>query len=275
MNIKMRFKSFIISNMKKTLFTTLILLLLSTSALLNAKAPAKQMYYEIKVYRISQASQAATIDKYLKDAFIPAMHRAGISTIGVFKPVEADTAYNKLVYVFIPYKTADQYFKLVDVLAKDMIYQQAGKEFLDAPVTSPPFSRYESIFMKAFSFMPEFKVYKYETPPAQRIYELRSYESATEAKALKKIHMFNEGGEITIFEKVGSNAVFYGQVLFGSQKPRLMYLTTYSDMKSHDDHWNAFRAHPDWVTLRAKEEYLNATSKTKVFLCHPTDYSDF
>ncbi len=35
--------------------------------------------------------------------------------------------------------------------------------------------------------------------------------------------MFNEGGEIAIFEKVGSNAVFYAQVLFGSQKPRLMY----------------------------------------------------
>jgi hypothetical protein len=261
--------------MKKTLFTTLILLLFSATAFLHGKGPAKQMYYEIKVYRISQASQAATIDKYLKDAFIPAMHRAGIGTIGVFKPVETDTAYNRLIYVFVPYKTADQYFKLADLLAKDQVYLQAGREFLDAPYNNPPFSRYESIFLKAFAFMPQFKVHNYSTPPSERIYELRSYESATEAKALSKIKMFNEGGEIAIFEKVGSNAVFYAQVLFGSQKPRLMYLTTYADMKSHDDHWNSFRNHPDWLTLKANEEYLNNTSKTKAFLCHPTDYSDF
>ena len=261
--------------MKKTLLTSLILLLFPTSAFINAKAPAKQMYYEIKIYRISQASQGTTIDKYLKDAFIPAMHRAGVYNIGVFKPIEADTAYGKLIYVFIPYKTADQYFKIIGVLDKDQVYQQAGKEFLDAPVTTPPFTRYESVFMKAFAFMPQLKVFKYDTPPAQRIYELRSYESATEAKALKKIHMFNEGGEIAIFEKVGSNAVFYGQVLFGSQKPRLMYLTTYADMKSHDEHWAAFRNSPEWKALSSKEEYKSTTSKTKAFLCHPTDYSDF
>lgn len=243
--------------------------------MIYGKASAKQMYYEIRIYRISQASQASTIDNYLKDAFIPAMHRAGVYNVGVFKPVEADTAFGKLIYVFIPYRTADQYFKTAIILDKDPMYQQAGKEFLDAPVATPPFSRYESVFMKAFAFMPQLKVYKYDTPPSQRIYELRSYESATEAKALKKIHMFNEGGEIAIFEKVGSNAVFYGQVLFGSQKPRLMYLTTYADMKSHDEHWNAFRNSPEWKALSSKEEYKNATSKTKAFLCHPTDYSDF
>jgi hypothetical protein len=261
--------------MKKILLTTIILCLITASAFLNAKAPAKQMYYEVKIYLLKDPGKAAVIDNYLKDAFIPAMHRAGISTVGVFKPVEADTAFGKMIYVFIPYKTADQYFKIITVLENDPVYQQAGNEFLDAPFNNPPFTRYESVFLKAFSFMPQYKVFNYNTPPAERIYELRSYESATEVKALKKIHMFNEGGEIAIFEKVGSNAVFYGQVLLGSQKPRLMYLTTYADMKSHDDHWNAFRNHPDWLTLKAKEEYLNSTSNIKAFLCHPTDYSDF
>lgn len=261
--------------MKKAFFPGITLCLLLLSALTFAKSPAKQMYYEIKIYRISQPAQSDAIDKYLKDAFIPAMHRAGVSTIGVFKPVEADTAYGKLIYVFVPYKTTDQYFRVADMLAADQVYQQTGKFFLDAPVTNAPFNRYESIFLKAFSLMPQFKTYQYDTPPSQRIYELRSYESATEAKALSKIKMFNEGGEIGIFEKVGSNAVFYGQVLFGSQKPRLMYLTTYADIKSHDDHWNAFRNHPDWLTLKAKEEYQKNTSATKAFLCHPTDYSDF
>jgi hypothetical protein len=267
--------------MKKTKFLNLWLLgALFLLFALNGQTgycvpPAGQQFYEIKIYRIKDAGQAAAVDKYLKDAFIPALHRKGISNIGVFKPVEADTAFGKLIYVFIPYETADQYFKLTSDLESDKTYQTAGKDFLDAPYDNPPFVRYESVFLKAFSHMPQLKVYQYSTPVNERIYELRSYESATEAKALKKIEMFNEGGEIAIFEKIGSNPVFYGQVLLGSMKPRLMYLTTYADMKSHDEHWQAFRNSPEWKTLSSMEEYKNTTSKTKAFLCHPTDYSDF
>jgi hypothetical protein len=265
--------------MKNTILRTsvisLIFLMSMGFAMKILAAPANQMYYEIKVYRINSTAQADVIDKYLKEAYIPAMHRAGIAKIGVFKPIETDTAYGKLIYVFIPYKNYDQYFGLESILTADKVYQEAGKDFIDAPYTTPPFIRYESIFMKAFSLMPEFKVYSYTTPPGERIYELRSYGSWTEAKATKKIHMFNEGGEMAIFEKVGSNAVFYGQVLFGSLKPRLMYMTTYADMKSHDDHWKAFGSHPDWLKLKAMPEYANTVIKANAFLLHPTSYSDF
>jgi hypothetical protein len=257
------------------LLLPLMLLLLSAPILSFASTPAEQMYYEIKIYRLKDAEKAPVFDKYLKDAFIPAMHRAGISTIGVFKPIETDTAFGKMIYVFIPYKTADQYFKIVSVLENDPVYQQAGKEFIDAPWDNPPFSRYESVFLKAFAFMPQFRVPSFSTPKSERIYELRSYESWTDAKAMKKIEMFNEGGEIAIFEKVGSNAVFYGQVLLGSQKPRLMYMTTYADMNSQKEHWAAFGSHPDWVALKAKEEYAHTVIKPKPYLLHPTDYSDF
>jgi hypothetical protein len=241
----------------------------------SSKTPSKQMFYEIRIYKVNLPSQAETTEKYLKDSYIPALHRAGISTIGVFKPVEADTAYGRLIYVFVPYKTIDQYLNLAETLDNDKVYQDSGKEFLDAQYNNPPFTRYESILLKAFALMPQFRIPSYSNKPSERIYELRSYESATETKAAKKIKMFNEGGEIGIFKKVGSNAVFYGQVLFGSLKPRLMYMTTYADMKSHDDHWNAFRSNPDWVNLKAQKEYQNVTSKTNPYLLHPTDYSDF
>jgi hypothetical protein len=265
--------------MKKSSLRPVLLPLISLLTLIISikavAAPVQQMYYEIRIYRITGNTQAGTTDKYLKEAFIPAMHRAGIEKIGVFKPVEADTAFGKLIYVFIPYKSYDQYFGIESLLASDKVYQQSGKEFLDAPFNNPPFLRYESIFLKAFRGMPEFRIPTYSNPMAERIYELRSYESATEVKASTKIRMFNEGGEIGIFEKVGSNAVFYGQVLFGSLKPRLMYMTTYENMKSHDDHWQAFRASDEWKKLSGMEEYKNATSKTNPYLLHPTDYSDF
>jgi hypothetical protein len=265
--------------MKKSKFTYRLLpaFLLFISVIFNGygAAPSKQQYYEIKIYRIADKSQEDRIDTYLKDAYLPALHRAGIPVVGVFKPVEADSAFGKLVYVFIPFKSVDQYMQLSDKLEKDQAYAQTGKEFLDAPYNNPPFVRYESVLLKAFSHMPEFRIPKYTTAPSERIYELRSYESATEAKATKKIQMFNEGGEMGIFENVGSNAVFYAQVLFGSLKPRLMYMTTYSDMKSHDDHWKAFRDSDGWKKLSGMEEYKNTVTKANPYLLHPTSYSDF
>jgi len=57
--------------------------------------------------------------------------------------------------------------------------------------------------------------------------------------------------------------------------PNLMYLTTFADMKTHDERWAAFRAHPDWKTLSAIEEYKNTVSNSVKLLLRPADYSDF
>ncbi|HPA87495.1 MAG TPA: NIPSNAP family protein [Bacteroidales bacterium] len=252
-----------------------VVLFFSFSAAAFAAPPEKQMFYELKIYRLKDPAKNAVFDRYLKDAYIPAMHRAGIPAVGVFKPVEADTAYGKMVYVFVPYKTMEQFDKVLTALEKDPVYKEAGREFLDAPFNDPPFARYESILMKAFAFMPEYRLPSFSTPRSERIYELRTYGSWTEELATKKIHMFNEGGEIEIFEKIGSNAVFYGQVIIGSERPRLLYMTTYENMQSQKEHWAAFSKHPDWLSLREKKEYANTVIKAIPYLLHPTDYSDF
>ena len=238
--------------------------------------PAKQQYYEIRIYHVTDKLHESRVDAYLKDAFLPALHREGIPAVGVFKPVETDTAnYGKMVIVFIPVSTVDQYVQLPGLLEKDKVYAEAGKSFLDAAYNDPPYKRYQSILLKAFMNMPRFAAPKYSTSVSDRIYELRSYESATEAKAVKKIEMFNQGGEIALFESLKFNAVFYGEVLAGSQKPNLMYMITFSDMKSHDDHWNAFRDSPEWKKLSGLDEYKNTVSKADIYLLHPASYSDF
>lgn len=237
--------------------------------------PVKQEYFEVRIYHIADKSKESRLDAYLKDVYLPALHRAGIPAIGVFKPVESDTAFGKLIYLFIPFKVVDQFIQLPEMIGKDKVYEEAGKSFIDAPYNDPPYIRYESILMKAFLDMPQFAAPKYATPAAERIYELRSYESATEAKAIKKIEMFNQGGEIKLFDRLGFNALFFGEVLVGSHKPNLMYMITFSDMTSHDAHWKAFVAHPDWKKLSSMEEYKNTVSKANPYLLHPASYSDF
>lgn len=266
--------------MKKTklYYQILTAFLLFVSVTFNCfgQNKAKQEYYEIKIYRVSQKAQEDKVDAYLKDAFIPALHRAGISTVGVFKPIETDTAaFGKLVYVFVPFKTIDKFLNLAAVLGKDKVYNEAGKSFLDAPFNDPPFTRAESILLRAYINMPQFAAPKFASQPSERIYEIRDYESATEAKAVKKREMFNQGGEIALFTSLKFDAVFYGEVLIGSHMPNLMYMITFPDMKSHDEKWRSFGASDGWKELSGLEEYKNTVSKIRSHLLHPTSYSDF
>jgi len=262
-------------NLNLTISALAAIFFFLSSTALSGAPKGKQEFYEIRIYHISQKTQETMIDNYLKDAYLPALHRAGIENIGVFKPVESDTAFGKRVYLFIPYKTVNQYLKLLSALEKDQVYADAAAGFIDAPYNAPPFNRYESILLKAFAFMPQLSTPSFTTPPSERIYELRDYESATNSKAVKKIHMFNEGGEIALFEKLGFNAVFYGEVLMGRIMPNLMYMTTFQNQASRDEHWATFRNDPEWKRMSGLEEYRNTTSKVKSFLLHPTSYSDF
>jgi hypothetical protein len=253
------------------LLLTVFILALGISSTLSARD-----YYQIKVYNVKDAAQQTVVENYLKDAYLPGLHKAGIKKVGIFKPIETDTVnFGKKIFVFIPLKEIDQIEKIEASLAKDNDYQKAGAAYINAAYNNPPYVRMESIILKAFAKHPEYFAPKYNTPKSEQIFELRSYEGATEKIYRKKVEMFNEGGETDIFKNVGSNAIFYGEVLSGSAMPNLMYLTSYSDMKSHDDHWKAFRDHPDWKKLSGMEEYKNTVSHSDIYLTHPTDYSDF
>lgn len=232
-------------------------------------------YYQIKVYNLKDKSQEMMVDNYLKDAYLPALHKAGIKTVGVFKPVAEDTLnFGKKIFVLIPLKEISQIEKIEESLAKDKDYQKAGAVYINAPFDNPPYERMESILLKAFTTQPDYFVPKYKTPKNEQIFELRSYQSATEKIHRKKVEMFNEGGETGIFKNVGSNAVFYGQVISGSAMPNLMYMTSYENMDSNKKHWDAFRDHPDWKRLSGMEEYKNTVSHIDKYMLHPTEYSD-
>lgn len=233
-------------------------------------------YYQIQVYRITGKAQEEKVDKFLKTAYLPALHKAGIKKAGVFKPIESDTARNgKYVYVWIPFTSLDHFAKTMEALDNDAVYQKEGIDFLGAPFDQVPYARKESILLKAFTEQPAYAIPSFPTPPSQRIYELRSYEGPTENLYRKKVEMFNKGGEVALFKSLNFNALFYAEVISGSTMPNLMYMTTFADMTSHDARWNDFRNSPVWKKLSALTEYKNTVSKNVTLLLHPTDYSDF
>lgn len=244
-------------------------------ALVQFVTAADRDFYQIQVYRINGKIQEDRVENYLKMAYLPALHRAGIKKVGVFKPIPTDTASKNQIIVWLPLIALDQLDKLQTTLEKDVKYQTDGADVLNAPFDNVAFLRKESILLKAFPDAPNFFIPDYKTKPSERIYELRSYEGPTENLFRQKMKMFNEGGEIKLFKSLEFNAVFYAGVISGSTMPNLMYLTTFADMKSHDAHWDAFRNHPDWKKLSALDEYKHTVSKSIKILLFPTDYSDF
>jgi hypothetical protein len=87
--------------------------------------------------------------------------------------------------------------------------------------------------------------------------------------------MFNAGGEVTLFDRLQFNSVFYAEVISGSKMPNLMYMTTFSDLESHDAHWDAFRNAPEWLELKDQPKYQNNVSHADIMLLYPTEYSDY
>lgn len=235
---------------------------------------AKRDYYQIKIYRLNDQIQEAHLDAFLREAYLPALHRAGISKVGVFKPTEGDTVAGNVVFVWIPFNSLRQFDELPQILERDSIFQIDGEDYIEATYNNVPYERIESILLKAFSEMPQFGVPEYTTLPNERIYELRSYQGPTEKLFQRKLEMFNEGGEIKLFQNLGFNPVFFAEVISGNTMPNLMYMTTFSDMKSHNEHWDAFRNHPKWKAMKEIKKYENTVSKAVIFLLHPTDYSD-
>lgn len=238
-----------------------------------SQSPSRS-FYDVKVYHFENQEQEGLIDGYLKTAFIPAMHRNGIQHIGVFKPIGNDTLQDKRIYVLIPFKSVQQFADLPEKLASDEKYLNDGKLYLEAAYSKPAYVRIESILIKAFVGSPALQLPVLKNERSKLVYELRSYESPTEILHGRKVHMFNEGGEIALFKRLNFNASFYGSVISGGRMPNLMYMTSFEDMESRDEHWKAFFSSAEWKNISTMDFYKNSVTKSDIILLHPTDYSE-
>lgn len=239
---------------------SLIIALAFCLLVIESRGQAKE-FYQLKIYHVKTKTQEARVDEFLQNTWMPAVHKAGIKNIGVFKRIAQDTA-EQLIYVLIPYKSLEQFSK-------------ADYPNMDAVYNDVPYTRIESVLLRAFKNMPRMQTPALTGPKRDRVYELRSYESPTEKYHINKVKMFNEGGEVDIFKRLDFNAIFYAEVLSGSRMPNLMYMTSFADQASRDAHWKAFSADEQWKKLRAMSEYQNNVSKSDIMFLYPTEYSDY
>ncbi|RPD44600.1 NIPSNAP family containing protein [Hymenobacter sediminis] len=232
---------------------------------------ARPAYLELKVYHLKTSRQEAVIDSFLQHHYMPVLRAAGITTIGVFKPLGNDTAADRRIYVLTPYKSLKQWEKISQETTAKLL--ATGGAYVTAAHNTPAYSRLETVFMKPFEQMTSLAAPQLDAPKNQRVYELRSYEGASEKIFRNKVQMFNAGGEIKLFSRLGFNAIFYGEVLLGSKMPNLMYMTSFASMQAREAHWKAFGNDPEWKTLSGLPEYQNNVSHIDIMFLRPTEYS--
>jgi hypothetical protein len=165
--------------------------------------------------------------------------------------------------VFIPHATAS----LVTLEARlaDAEYRRRPLLAGAAPLT--PFERCDSSLHAA---VPRCRG-RYRGPPLPPpASELRTYRSPSEPAGRKKIEMFEAGGELAIFRRLGLHTVFFARDLVGAGLPSLTYMLAFADVAAREKAWAAFREDPEWVGLRDQPAYADIVSGIDAALLRPT-----
>jgi hypothetical protein len=196
-------------------------------------APAPQEFYQLRKYTLQTGPQLALTQNYFERALIP---------VGAFKlDIGPETP---TYYLLIPAASVEALVTLETRLAADNEFLKAAAAFWGAPASAPAFVRVESSLMSAFAGWPKLVVPK----GAKRIFQLRTYESASDAGHIRKVQMFNEA-EIGIFTRTGLAPVFFGDTLIGHRMPSLTYMLTFEDVPDLIKKWSAFGSDPAWKDL--------------------------
>lgn len=237
-----------------------------------AQTATGREYYELRCYRLDPGASASPLHGYLEKALLPALARRGHANTGVF--VENEPKDGPAVWMLITHPNLESAVAGSTSLLSDPQLRAAGKDYLEVPKSAPAFVRLDSWLLLAFASMPKMEVPSFSRSRApSRVFEMRTYESYSELKALKKMAMFDDG-ETEIMRKVKLAPLFFGQGLAGTNLPHLTYMTCAPDAESHKAHWNAFRVDPDWVRMRDDPQYADTVSKNTSRLLKPTAYSE-
>lgn len=231
-----------------------------------------QEFYDLRLYHLKDEAKLKLMDSFLSQAALPAAKRLGLGPIGVFYPVKAEES--PTVYVLLTHKSLESAATTNLRLAEDDQFARDAAEYLKQPAKDPAFLRMENQWMVSFEGMPRLQVPAAARENKPRIFELRTYESPSEAAGWKKIEMFNRG-EIAIFRRTGLNPVFFGETLVGSRLPNLTYMITFADMEEREKNWRAFSADPDWKSMSSNPEYADSAIVSKIsnWFLRPAPYS--
>ena len=238
-----------------------------------ADAPAGKTWIELRKYTFASVEKRQAFEAYLAQAAIPALNRAGVKPVGALTLSKEDNP--KLtpapegleLYLVLPHPTADSVAALAYVLDRDAAYRAAGKDTIEAPRTSPAYVKVETALLTALDKMPKVEV---PSTAADRVLQLRIYTGHNDERALRKMEMFDLGGEIEIFRRTGLNPVFFGRALAGPLLPNTTYMLGFDSTAAQAAAWKAFREDAEWNKLKADPRFNDCEPSIVNLILRPT-----
>ena len=233
---------------------------------------SQREYYELRKYQLESGPQIKVTANYLSQALIPALNRLGISPVGAFQLTYGSET--PAIYLLAPSTSLETLVTAGLRLAHDQGFLQLAEPFWNAPAKEPAFVRIESQILMAFEGWPKLVVPAATAGKAKRIFQLRTYESASYQDHIRKVEMFHSG-EFEIFKKSGCEAVFYSDGVIGPRLPSLTYMLTFPDLAALDLGWKAFGSNPDWKKLQADPRFSFEPTVSNIsnLILTPTPYS--
>jgi hypothetical protein len=221
-----------------------------------AATPGAPDFYLWRQYTLRNGTQPRRLSEYLQNAAVPALNRLGHKPIGVFEAVAG--VPTPTVFLMVPNASLAALAALDASLEADAQYTRDAAAYLDAPAADPAYIRQETSILGAFPKVPHLEVPAATSSKGPRLFELRTYESASERAHRAKVKMFEELGEIKIFRKVGLTPVFFARTIAGPRMPSLVYMLVHQNLADRDKNWDAFRASPDWKKVSGTPGYADA-----------------
>lgn len=228
-------------------------------------------FIEVIRYKLHPGSRQSMVADFYKEIAIPAYNRIGITKVGVFSPVYGPDSLS--LFVMVPHKTLEAVYLDNEKLLQDKVYVTEGEKFLNPPMDETSFVRMEKSIYRAFDQIPTLEEPEDLMSIKDRIYELRTYESPSMVAAKKKVHMFNEGGEIAIFRKTGLRPVFFGECVSGDGMPKLAYMLAFKSLQDRDSNWSNFTKDPDWARISKDPYYKDTVSSISDIILRPAAFS--
>ena len=232
---------------------------------------ARPLILELRRYPLRNGALAARFAAYAKDALVPALGRAGLAPVGAWNVAVGPD--QPTVHLLLPHPDADSVVTLAARLDADAEYRKAAASSLALPPVDPPYLSCDSSLIAAVPTLPAIAMPTGEVAGKSRIFELRTYRSATEASGRRKIEMFEEGGELALFGRLGLHVVFFGRDLVGVGLPSLTYMVAFADAAAREKGWATFGQHPEWAKMSGDPRYADTVSRIDSAVLRPTDYS--
>jgi hypothetical protein len=257
--------------MRREFLASSVLAAAASSGASGAEKKRASEWYELRRYHLRMGQSKVLFD-FLSEVALPAMRRLGVGPVGAFESTVGPQM--PAFHLLVPHESAAGPSALATRLAADPAYVKgaAAAAYHGVTAAQPAYQRLDSALLAAFEAMPRLEAPETGKP---RIFELRTYESPTEAGHLRKVEMFSRMGEIAIFRRCGLTPVFFARTVIGARQPSLTYMLTFPDLAAREKAWAAFRADPDWQKLKATPGYTDAEIVSNITdeLLRPTAFS--